>query len=115
MPYGLFFEQIWANYIAGAMQGFEFGRRLGETGWLPNEIGRIEDYEIFALLRYYDSQPFDENTDNPRRILVRMWEVIMVLGTERMMEYYGNAIGVTTTERNIRFQRNFDREIFDWR
>lgn len=64
IPKGAFEDQIFDDYIGNVILG---GR------WNPD------------ILRYYDDMPFDENTYNPRRILVRMYEAFLLVSIEFRM------------------------------
>ena len=61
----------------------------------------------YDLLRYYDAMLFDENTDNPRRILVRMYEVYFLSAFEMREFHAGESISW--------FSGEFGREMVDWR
>jgi len=65
------------------------------------------------ILRYYDIMPFDENTDNPRRVLVRMYETLYMIMIEDAV--VNPPPGVYLREDVIRYNRIFGREIADWR
>jgi len=110
MPNGHFVDWIWLDYFRHTMESWGFSNRLGEAGIRPTETDITHDFR--ALLRYYDSQPFDEETDNPRRILVKMYEAFMVVAVEKMIADPYNA---NFSESSLRRSTIFDREITDWR
>lgn len=62
-------------------------------------------------LRYYDAIPFDDETDDPRRIIVRMleaWEVVMI---QFQMDVTPARYGTVITWDSQRF----GRRLADWR
>ena len=110
MPGGHFVDWMWFDYFASTIDpmGLSFARRLIEADLRPRDVA--EQHDFGALLHYYDGLPFDETTDNPRRILVRMYEAFLVMSIEFMLAHDPSAL-----ESSVRRATVFDREIHDWR
>jgi len=62
------------------------------------------------LLRYYDKIPFDQYTDNPIRILTRIYEIYLLQAIEHRIATEPGLLN-RTSESTLRFSREFNREL----
>ena len=78
------------------------------NGWGLFQINR--QLACFDMLQYYDTMPFDENTDCPRRIMVRMHEIFILAAFEAKEAHLAEE-----GESFSRMSGEFGREMVDWR